>query len=80
MLLIMGFGATALGIRFRLYTIATVVLFIVFGTLTSLEAPRVAANLPTPLIGVGGINIGTSLLWIAVFFIALWPKGEDGSR
>ena len=72
MLLIMASGAASLGRRFRWYTIATVVVFVVFGTMTSLEAPRVAANLPTPLIGVWErTNIGASLLWVIAFMIAL---------
>jgi hypothetical protein len=40
MMLIMGFGAAALGRSFRLYTIATFVVFITFGILIGTEAPR----------------------------------------
>ena len=47
-----GFGAAALGMRFRLYSIATMVVFAVFGTLTFWEASDVGANLPTPWLGV----------------------------
>lgn len=67
MLLSMGFGAAALGNRFRVYSIATVTILIAFGALTGIDAPRIAANLPTPWIGVWErINIGVFLLWVVV--------------
>jgi hypothetical protein len=40
MLLAIGFGAAAFGKRFRLYSIATIVVLLVFSGLTFLEAPR----------------------------------------
>jgi hypothetical protein len=45
MLLAMGFGAAAFGKRFRLYSIATMIL-VVFGALTVPDAPKIQANLP----------------------------------
>jgi hypothetical protein len=67
MLLAIGFGAAALGRRFGVYSIATITALVVFGLLTSLDAPRIAADLPTPRVGVWErINIGAFLLWIAV--------------
>ena len=67
-----GFGAAAFGKRFRLYSIATMVILVVFGALTGLDGPRVAANLPTPWVGVWErINIGVFLLWVVVLAIAL---------
>lgn len=72
MMLIMGFGAAALGKKFRFYTIATWAAFIVFGILTWLESPGMEKNLPTPWIGVWErINIGAFMLWIIVLAIAL---------
>lgn len=74
-LLLMWFGAAALGKRFRLYTITTWVIFIVFGTLTFMESPHIEANLPTPHIGLWErINISTFLVWIVVFAISLLRK------
>jgi hypothetical protein len=71
-LVAIGFGATGLGPRFRLYSIATLVVLVVFGALTGLAGPRIAANLPTPWVGVTErINIGGYLLWIAVLATAL---------
>jgi hypothetical protein len=67
MLLAIGFGAVAFGRRFRLYSVASLVVLVAFGALTFLDAPRVAANLSTPWVGVWErINIGVFLLWVVV--------------
>jgi Protein of unknown function (DUF998) len=72
MLLAIGFGAAAFEKRFRIYSIATIALLVVFGALTGLEAPRIAANLPTPWVGVWErINIGVFLLWVVALATAL---------
>jgi Protein of unknown function (DUF998) len=72
MMLALGFGAAAFGRRFRLYSIGTIVILVVFGALTGIESPRIAANLPTPWIGVWErINIGVFLAWIIVLAVAL---------
>jgi len=68
-----GFGATAFGRRFRLYSIATIVVLLAFGALTFTEAPKLDANLPTPWIGLWErINISAFLLWVAVLVIRMW--------
>lgn len=67
-----AFGAAAFGKRFRLYSIATIAVLVVFGVLTGMDAPRVEADLPTPWVGVWErINIGVFLLWVVVLAIAL---------
>lgn len=72
MLLAIGVGAAALGKRFRLYSAATLAIFVVFGVLTGMDGPRIAANLPTPWLGIWErINIGAALAWIVVFAVAL---------
>jgi hypothetical protein len=72
MMLIMGFGAAAFGRSFRLYTVATFIVFITFGILIGTEAPVIPKNLPTPHIGIWErINIGAYMLWVIVFAIAL---------
>ncbi len=72
MLLAIGFAAAAFGKRFRLYSIATMVILIAFGALTGLDGPRIAANLPTPWVGVWErVNIGVFLLWVVVLAVAL---------
>ena len=75
-----GFGAAALGKRFRVYSTITMVVLVVFGALVGMNAPKVGANLPTPWIGVWErINIGAFLLWVVVLAIALLrvPQTDD---
>jgi len=78
MFLAIGFGATAFGKLFRLYSIATIVVLLTFGALTFIEAPRLQANLPTPWIGLWErINISVFLLWVAVLAAALLRRGTS---
>jgi uncharacterized protein DUF998 len=78
MFLAIGVGATALGKRFRLYSIGTVVVLLTFGVLTFIEAPRLQANLPTPWIGLfERINISVFLLWLVVLAAVLWRTGTS---
>jgi hypothetical protein len=74
-MLSIGFGAAALGKRFRIYSLITMTILIVFGILTGMDAPEMEANLPTPLIGVWErINIGVYMLWIIVLSVILIGK------
>jgi hypothetical protein len=71
-LLAMGFSAAAFGRRFALYSVATMVILLGAGLMTTLDAPRLEANLPTPWMGIWErVNIGAWLLWVAVLAIAL---------
>ncbi len=80
MLLAIGSGAAAFGKRFRLYSVVTLVILFTFGGLTFLDAPRVAANLPTPWIGLWErINIGVFLLWVVVLATALLRSRDTGA-
>ncbi len=73
----MGFGAAAFGEVFRFYSIISLVMLLIFGILTGLEAPKVESNQPTPLIGVWErINIGIFLLWVVVLAVALLERKE----
>ncbi len=57
------------------------VILIAFGALTGLDGPRIAANLPTPWVGVWErINIGVFLLWVAVLAIALLRAPDTAGR
>jgi len=68
MFLSIGFGATAFGKGFRFYSFVTILVFIVFGVLTFIEAPNVDKNLPTPYIGLWErINIAAFMIWMLVF-------------
>ena len=63
-----GFGAAAFGKGFRVYSIVTILVFIVFGILTFVEAPNVDKNLTTPYIGLWErINIAAFMSWLIVF-------------
>jgi hypothetical protein len=69
---IIVFASTAFGRRFRIYSAVTVLLMIVFGTMTGLAAPRLEQNLPTPTAGLTErINIYGFLVWFAVLAVAL---------
>jgi hypothetical protein len=73
MFLMIAFGAASFGKRFRLYSIATIGVLLLFGGLTFRDAPRLEANLPTPWIGLWErINISVFLLWVVVLAVLLW--------
>lgn len=68
----MGFGALAFGKRFQIYSIVTLVACLAGAALTGLEIPQLAANQPTPLMGVyERITIFGYLLWGVVLAIGL---------
>ncbi len=72
MVLIMGLGSKTFGKPFRFYSIASLATFLLFGTLTGIESPKIADNLPTPWLGIWErIVIGVFLLWVIVLAIKL---------
>jgi amino acid transporter len=80
MLVAIGFGAAALGRRFRFYSVATLLVLIAFGGLTGLDAPRIGANLPTPWIGIWEhISIGGFLLWIMILALTCLRAENPGA-
>ena len=71
-LLTIGFGAFALGRRFRAYSFATLVIMIALGTLSGRYGARLAAGQPTPGFGIiERILIYSSLLWVMVLAVGL---------
>jgi Protein of unknown function (DUF998) len=67
-----GVGATAFGMPFRLYSIGTLLVVLVFGALAGLQGGQMAANLPTPWMGVEErLNIFGYMLWVVVLAIGL---------
>ena len=71
-LLSMGFGAFLLSKRFRLYSFITIILLLVFGFITGLQAPQLTAGEPTPFMGfTERINIYATMIWFAVLSITL---------
>jgi hypothetical protein len=81
MLLMVGFGAAALGRKFRLFSIICIVIFMVFGTLTGLDSPGISADLPTPRLGIWQrINIGVFMLWVLVLAIVILHAEKEKSH
>jgi len=81
MVLAMGFGAAAFGKRFRRYSEATIVTLLVCGVLTSMDAPQLQANLPTPWMGVWErIDIAVFLAWVVVLAALLRGSGARCDR
>ncbi|HYK47186.1 MAG TPA: DUF998 domain-containing protein [Parafilimonas sp.] len=77
MALEIGFGAAAFGKRFRIYSIISLAILMVFGILTGLDGPAIGKNLPTPFIGIWErINIGVFLLWVVVLGIVVLRMEE----
>lgn len=72
MLSMLGFGAVALGRRFRVYSLLTLAAVVGFGALTFGSVPQMAAGEPTPWLGVvERIYLGAFLLWVAVLSVIL---------
>jgi len=75
MLLSMGFAAAAFKNWFRIFSIASIIILLVFGALTGLDAPDVNANLPTPWLGIiERIMLGIFLVWVVALAIILLRK------
>jgi hypothetical protein len=71
-LLMIGFGASADGKWFRVYSYATILLFVVGLIWTWWDAPAVGANLPTPWLGVHErLMVYAEIVWLMVLAIVL---------
>lgn len=74
-------GAIAFKGAFRIYSIITMILFIVFGIKAGLMQPQMSANLPTPMMGIfERINIYGYFLWIIIFSIMLLKWRDNNLR
>lgn len=63
-----GTGAAAFGKRFRVYSVITIVLLMIFGALTGIQGPKIGTGAPTPWMGITErINIYGYELWVALF-------------
>lgn len=68
-----AFAVTAFGRRFRLYSLVTALAMLVFGFVTSLYAPDVQDNNPTPGVGIyERISAYGYMLWVVVLAATLW--------
>lgn len=68
--LFIALGASLYKSWFRHYSIASILIILSFGFWAGLDAPRIAANLPTPWSGIRErISVYTTMIWILVLAI-----------
>ena len=80
-MLILGFGATVFGKRFRIYSIGTLLTVLVFGALAGSQGAALAAGQPTPWLGLTErINIYSFMLWVVVLAISLLRASAERSQ
>lgn len=66
-------GAFTQGLKFRIYSFITILTMMFFGILTSQQVTRVAAQLPTPWMGITErICSYAPLVWVIVLAISLY--------
>ena len=71
----MAFGAAALGEGFLLYSFGSIAVMLLTGAIAGMNGSNLAANLPTPWMGVmERISIFTYLAWVAVLAIVLMRR------
>jgi hypothetical protein len=76
-LFIIWFGSTANGKWFRIYSIGTILILILFGALAGMAGPRIAAGLPTPWVGIyERINTYGYMLWVMLLAVVLLRKKQ----
>ncbi len=76
--LFIAFGATAAGKWFRFYSIGTILTLLVFGALAGMQGPRIAANLPTPWLGITErVNVYSAMLWVLVLAAVLLRRNGE---
>ena len=72
MILFIGIGSAANGKWFRIYSILTILAMLVFGALVGKMAPQVAAQLPTPWMGVmERVSVYAPMFWVIVLATTL---------
>lgn len=77
MTLFILFGSGAGGKKFRIYSIFTIVVMLGFGTYVGMQAPRVAAQLPTPGMGIiERISVFSPMIWMLVLSALLLRTGK----
>ncbi len=73
MLLAMTAGAFVHGVRFRIYSLATLLTVIVFAGVTFQQVATLAAHEPAPYVGlIERVNIYAWMLWVAVLSMSFW--------
>lgn len=81
MTVFIGFGSGARGKWFRLYSILTILAMLIFGALVGTQAPRVAAQLPTPGMGImERVSVFSPMLWVLVLAVVLFLTQDALSK
>lgn len=76
--LILAFGSGAGGKKFRIYSILTILIMLFFGSLVGMMAPAVAAEEPTPWMGIyERISVFSPMIWMSVLAIILMKKEKN---
>ena len=76
--LILAFGSGAMGKKFRVYSILTILVMLFFGFLVGRMAPLVAANQPTTWMGIyERISVFSPMIWMTVLAIIFIKKEKD---
>lgn len=74
----LAFGSIAGGKKFRLYSILTILIMLFFGFIVGTMTPEVAAQEPTPWMGIyERIGVFSPMIWMAVLAIILIKKDQD---
>jgi hypothetical protein len=74
-LVAMGFGAAALGKRFRIYSLVSLGLVVGFFALGFSYVPEANAGQPTPFLGLfERIGFSAYFVWLTVLAVALWRR------
>lgn len=75
--LILAFGSGADGKKFRTYSFFTILLMLFFGSLVGMMVSSVAAQEPTPWMGLyERIGVFSPMIWMSVFAIILLRKDK----
>lgn len=78
MIVMLVSGVNAFGTKFRVYTISTLIWMATFGFLTAQQTAQVAAQLPTPWMGITErCSSYSPLIWIAVLSWLLYKQRQD---
>ena len=65
--LILAFGSDTVGKKFRIYSIATILVMLFFGFLVGQMAPKVAAQESTPWMGIyERISVFSPMIWMSI--------------
>jgi hypothetical protein len=73
-----GFGSGARAKWFRIYSILTLLVMLIFGGIVGTMAPAVKAQLPTPWMGMmERISVFSSMIWMLVLAVVLLRKEKE---